>query len=923
MAQFAIVDLETTGNASSKQDRIIEIGVVIIDGKKVIKEFNSLVYPEREIPPFISSLTGIDNEDVIGAPLFSEIAEEVYQLFYDTYIVAHNVEFDLGFLNSELIECGFPPLGNPIIDTVELARILLPTSTSFKLGHLAEQLQLGHERPHRALSDAQVTGELLLYLLDKLTQLPERTLNQLLKVTEKLKSYLRPIIETSIDEVRYTSAEKGSLVVMHGLSIKKISIPEKKIQHHTTSFAEWLTSVYEGEKGLKKSLSDFETRSGQREMSQTVYQSLSSNKHALIEAGAGTGKSISYLLSALYYSIENQQRIVISTHTTALQKQLLVEEIPKLNSLFTAPVHAELFKGKAHYISLSHFSYELEKSHLDNYDEALAKSMILVWLTQTETGDIDEIQLPSNGEQFWHKVSSEQTDKQQKDESFYYSVAEQKAYNADVIITNHSLLSLDLISEQPHLPQYDKVLIDEAHQFTTVAGKYFGVQLNYKELQSQLTYLNDLLAEESFRKGPEQIKTKSEQCRLVVEQAKDELSQLSKFIFHRIRKNRSGSKTKSDIGRIQYSLQFDKDESMIGTASEMMDRFLSKVSFIKRNLRSIIDQYGILSSDESTAVIKSRLIQKEIICIQIYQQLLNYFKKISTNEAKWIEVEGNGYQHSFYMYSEPVNLDELLSQKLFSRKSSVILTSATLTTRNSFQFIRKTLGLKDSELEEKVIPSPYNFAEQTKMMIPNDFPNVKDDPEEFIYSVSEAVYSLAQVTKGRMLVLFTSYDMLKKTYYLLKEMINPEEYMIFGQGVSSGSRDRLKKNFQAFDQSILLGTSSFWEGVDIPGDDLSCLVIVRLPFQPPGQPVQSMREQLLREEGGNPFMDYSLPEAIIRFRQGFGRLIRSTTDRGIVFVCDQRIMEAKYGKYFMDSIPNIPTTYNSTANLIKQIDKWL
>ncbi|GGF09599.1 ATP-dependent helicase DinG [Halobacillus andaensis] len=924
MAAFAIVDLETTGNSSSKQDRIIEIGIVLIKEKKIVKEFSTLVYPEREIPPFISSLTGIDDEDVIGAPLFSEIAQEVYRLFNDVYIVAHNVEFDLGFLNAELKKCGLPALTNPIIDTVEMARILIPSSESFKLGQLAEQMNLGHDRPHRALSDAQVTGELLLCLLDRLKELPERTLTQLLTVTEKLKSQMRPFIEEAIDQARYSVKGIQHYTILHGIAVRKLTPGKKEKPAITEDFSGWLTHIFEGEKGLKGTIPSFETRAGQREMSESIYRALTEPQHALIEAGAGTGKSIAYLLSALYYSIKNNRRIVVSTYTTSLQNQLLHEEVPKLERLFDEPIRVELFKGKAHYISLAHFSYELENSHLDNYDEALAKAIILVWLTQTYTGDIEEIQLPSNGQQFWHKISAEQSVKHQKDENYFYAIAEEKAAFADVIITNHSLLSLDLISDQPQLPSYEKVIIDEAHQFTNVASRYFGVQLNYKELQSQLTHLNDLLSDRFLSNGSTTIKTKLEQSRGAVEQAKEELSQLSKFIYHSIKRNRPSSKTKSDIGRVQYTLLHSKDAAMISTASEMIERFLSKILLIKRSIRTISDQFIASPPTEPIAILVSRLEQYENVCLTIVEQLGKYFKEESLEEAKWVEIEGSGHQHSFYMFSEPVNLDELLRKKLLTSKQSIVFTSATLTTAQSFEFIRKTVGLKkEDKVIEKVIPSPYKFDQNARLMIPNDFPNVREDQEEFIYSVSEAIYSLSQVTKGRMLVLFTSYDMLKKTYYLLKEMINPEEYMIFGQGISSGSRDRLKKNFQAFDQSILLGTSSFWEGVDIPGDDLSCLMIVRLPFQPPGQPVQSIREQVIKKEGKNPFMDYSLPEAIIRFRQGFGRLIRSSTDRGIVFVCDQRIMEARYGKYFISSIPDIPVTYDSTTNLIKQAQKWL
>ncbi|MFC7320669.1 ATP-dependent DNA helicase DinG [Halobacillus campisalis] len=931
MATFAVVDLETTGNASSKKDRIIEIGIVVLKDSRVVKEFSSLVYPERDIPPFITSLTGIDDEDVSHAPLFSEIAEEVYGLFKNAYIVAHNIEFDLGFLNAELNACGFSSLNNQIIDTVELARVLIPTSPSFKLGRISEALNFGHDRPHRALSDAQVTGELLIYLLDSLYKLPERTLTHLLKVTSKLKSGFREFIEEALNRVRYRADQEEEYTLWHGIAVRKLPSAHTDGFEISENYEEWLENLYEGEEGFKRSMLDFEQREGQRKMSDLVHQSLTERRHALLEAGAGTGKSLAYLVSALYYSIKNQQRIVVSTHTTSLQNQLLKDEVPKIAEALDQPVKAELFKGRSHYISLVHFSYELENSVHDNYDEALAKSMILVWLTQTTTGDIDEIQLPSNGQQFWHKVSAEQSKKavQLKSEASYFEWAEKKASQANIIITNHSILCLDLISSEKHLPPYDKIIIDEGHQLESVASRYFGIRLNYKELQRQLSQMGEQFSERYFKEGGTAFMQLLDRHRQAIDKAKDELNQLMRYLYQGIRKSRQAGKSKSDIGRIQYSLEDEKDKRLLETAEEMTNRFLSNISSIKRLMLSMKDQLlpaARSSSSKEPAILLNRLDHSIMICEKIENQLYSYFSPLEANEneAKWIEIEGEGPNHSLYMFSEPVQLNQILRERLFSSKQSVIVTSATLTTNRSFNFIKGSLGItNDNRLIEENIPSPYSFDQNVKLMVPNDFPNVRDNQEEFIYSVSEAIYSMAHITKGRMLVLFTSYDMLKKTYYLLKELINPEEYMIFGQGVSSGSRDRLKKNFQAFDQSILLGTSSFWEGVDIPGDDLSCLVIVRLPFQPPGQPVQSKREQLVRQLGKNPFMEYSLPEAIIRFRQGFGRLIRSSTDRGIVFICDQRIIESSYGKYFLSSIPDIPVTHESTNKLIKQMEDWL
>ncbi|GEN53943.1 ATP-dependent DNA helicase DinG [Halobacillus faecis] len=933
MKRFAIVDLETTGNAASKGDRIIEIGVVVMEENgTIVEEFSSLVYPEKDIPPFIRSLTGIENDDVLDAPLFSEIVEDVYPLFQHAFIVAHNIEFDLGFLNDELTRCGYQPLHNPIIDTVEFARILMPTSPTFKLGQLAERLEMGHDRPHRALSDAQVTADLLLYLLKELQRLPERTIHHLLKIEGKLKSDFREFFLKYLEEKRYGTNPESDVMLKHGIAVRKQVHERESKTVQLPAFDTWKTQVFEGENGLESLLPDYEVRKGQQEMTSSVKRALEENKHAIIEAGAGTGKSVAYLLSAAFQAMQSGRRVVISTHTTSLQKQLLEEEIPKVERMFPRPIKAVLYKGKAHYISLIHFHYELERSYQDNYDIALTKAMILVWLTKTRTGDVDEIQLPSNGRQFWHKVSSEQSSKTVRlgftDDSFY-QWAQEKAAQADLVITNHALLCMDIMKEESALPDYEHVIIDEAHHLEAVASRYFGVRMNYRELQRYLTQFGEILHKSLYKEWSlqEDFYTNLIKGQQSIDEAKEELSHLSRYIYQSVKKQKRLGKGKSDIGRTQLLLKPGEMPAFIDTAKEMSHRFLAMIKKLIVHMGRMEEQLRMqlaVKEDYSIPILLSRLNNQIDVCHQIRSQLIHYFDFTREEEVKWVEIEGEGAVNAIYLFSEPYDVAHLLEQRLFKRKSSAILTSATLTTDGSFDYIRKSLGMKGlANTMEAAIPSPYQFKEQVQLMVPNDFPNIKSEPDAFIEALSEAIYSVAEVTKGRMLVLFTSYEMLRQTYSLLKEFIDPEEFMVFAQGVSSGSRDRLKKNFQAFDQAILLGTSSFWEGVDIPGEDLSCLMMVRLPFQPPDQPIQSIRNERMQKEGKNSFMEKSLPHAIIRFKQGFGRLIRSSSDRGIVFICDQRLMEARYGKYFLNSLPEVPVSYESTRQLINKIDKWL
>lgn len=293
------------------------------------------------------------------------------------------------------------------------------------------------------------------------------------------------------------------------------------------------------------------------------------------------------------------------------------------------------------------------------------------------------------------------------------------------------------------------------------------------------------------------------------------------------------------------------------------------------------------------------------------------------NDVKWMEIEAYGAKNAVYLYQEPIDMASSLANDFFAKKHSVILTSATLTMKQSFSFIKDRLGLTEDRLITKKVHSPFSYQQQVQLMVPNDFPDIRQgNMEDYLYSTCEAILSLAEITQGRMLVLFTSYDMLRKTYHILKDTMDLASYMLFAQGISSGSRSRLKKNFIHYDHAVLLGTSSFWEGVDIPGQDLSCLMIVRLPFEPPNHPVVQAKSEHIKQMGKNSFMELSLPNAVIRFKQGFGRLIRSSSDRGIVFVCDARLMKARYGKYFTDSIPDAPVTFDSTTALIEKARNW-
>ncbi|MBY7143513.1 ATP-dependent DNA helicase DinG [Virgibacillus sp. NKC19-3] len=927
MDKYVVIDLETTGNSPVKGDKIVEVGIVVIEDDKITDHYTTLLHPNKAIPPFISNLTGIFDEDIAEAPTFEEKAEEIAAIFRGGYLIAHNVPFDLGFLNKELENNGEKPLTNPVLDTVELARILYPRAPSYKLWQLTRYLEIYHEDPHRALSDAYVTAKLFLKLKEKLSSLPYETIDHLLKLEKMLKSDVNQLLTKRHKELAF-SVNADEIVTYRGLAFKHAEMEKVTHLKPKTSFGDYLDAIYEKHGTMQRYMENYEKRDGQRGMSETVFDAFQLHHHALIEAETGTGKSLAYLIPAIYEAVHTKKRIVISTQTTQLQTQLLEEEVPLIRKLIDFPFNVSLLKGKSHYISLEKFERELASDQQDNYDIVLTKAMILVWLTETDTGDIDEIHLPSSGYLFYKKISTEAEGYSDFYSKSYYQKARKKASHADIIITNHALLCTDIFNDYQFLPSYDKVIVDEAHHLEETASRHYGLKLDYINLHYTLNQLGmtdeakqlgKLLQKYPFDHEDLPLKEWDE----IFSKVTYEVDDLFRTLFQYVVDQQRNNKSVSDIGRTQYRFEDENEDPKKWNAIKEM---ATRLTFFIRDLVHILTA---IEQHYSKANVFDTNDKDEIKGImQVLQSFIDrveqlFLVKDSTGQVKWMEIDKNGAKNAVYLYSEPTDISTLMVEDFFDKKESVILTSATLTMKNSFSFIQNNLGLPTERLITKKVHSPFAYEEQVQLMIPNDFPDIRHGSlDDFIYATSEAIISLAEITDGRMLVLFTSYDMLRKTHAILTETIDVNKYVIIAQGISSGSRTRLKKNFQSFDQAILLGTSSFWEGIDIPGEDLSCLIIVRLPFQPPDHPVYEAKSEQLKEKKRNPFFELALPNAVIRFKQGFGRLIRSTSDRGIVFVCDGRITKARYGKNFTQSIPDVPITIDSTHKLMQKAEAW-
>ncbi|CAM3447063.1 ATP-dependent DNA helicase DinG [Aeromicrobium ponti] len=931
--KYVVVDLETTGNAPKKGDKIIQFAAVVIENGKITEEYSSYVNPEQPIPPFIEELTGLSDHMVEDAPLFSEIAPKVLTILEGAFFVAHNVLFDLSFLQEELLEAGYNGFYGPVLDTVEMSRMLFPTADSFKLSDLAHREGLNHERPHQADSDAYVTAELLLILLKKLEYLPLKTLEQLHKLSGGLKSDLDILLDELILIKESKIENLPDFIEIHrGIALKKGSMLQYPDSLTGTGYP---FGIEEKQEMFMKAFPSYEIRQGQFKMMDSVYGAFNDKKHALIEAGTGVGKSLAYLVPSAVYGKENGKTVIISTYTTQLQEQLLTKDIPLLHKMLPFPVKAVLLKGRSHYISLAKFVQTLRDEEEDNYDTILSKMQILVWLMETDTGDIDELNLSSGGMIFWSKIKNDETaflqDKSWISRDFYLR-ARKEAQSADIIITNHSLLLTDLVAKSAILPKFSHVIIDEGHHFVKASGKHFGHKLDYLTVrlllgqiglfeQKQLFYKLEKLVEEKAG-NPEDMIHSFEINQLIVDLL-HEMDELFKVIGIYAKKYSKAKKSSPRLTVRFINGSSDKESKAVIACAE-------RFGFLLRDLMEAIEKRVMFVAQiKGSLTLEEKALMEEVASIfedlkDLNENVKHIFQMPLSQFVVWIEMDTRSAQNATTVYAQPVTVSNYLKEQFFSEKESAVITSATLSVKDSFHFILNELGLEEQECTLEQIPSPFNYQEQVKLLIPGDLPEVNAVPlEEYVASISEHIISIAEATKGRMLILFTSHEMLRKTYELIKESGFLEDYAVIAQGITSGSRSRLTRNFQRFDKAILLGTSSFWEGVDIPGEDLSCLVIVRLPFSPPDEPMAQAKNEQIKSEGGNPFSSYSLPEAVIRFKQGVGRLIRTSSDRGFIVVFDRRIVTTKYGKAFLDSIPPIPVQKSNIDEIVELIYTWL
>lgn len=945
---YVALDLEATG-LNAERDAIWEIGAVKFrpgaQGRddEVLETWSTFVHPGRPLPLKIQQLSGVTDADLKGAPELSQVLPHLLRFVGDHPLVGHNIVADLNFLRAR---GRFP--SNPLVDTFELASILLPRQSRYDLGSLAEALGIPVAVRHRALEDAQTTRSLFLALLEVGERLPLSTLKEINRLAAPGRWPLKEIfLELERRAKSLGAGARRSVPVGEEAGPLFMASPDERPLRPRDPpeplDVDELAALLEPGGALARALPGYEHRPPQVEMLRAVARAFNNGEHLLVEAGTGTGKSVAYLIPAIFYALRNETRVVVSTNTINLQDQLYHKDLPLLQKVLglaegkaetEAGFKVALVKGRNNYLCPRRLKALQAAARDLSPEEVRVLAKILVWLPTTTTGDQSELFLPSEQDRaVWAKVavdaeacSAERCAEEQKGRCFFYRVRRQ-AERAHIIIVNHALLLADVATENRVLPEYKHLIIDEAHHLEEATtqqlsfaadGSSVGALLatlspsNPSQggglLSNVLTHCKPALPPETFTLVGDLVARLHHE----VEQVNLRLSSFFDEVGEFVRNHPEVSQaegydlrmrilpaTRSQPGWSQVEVAWDNAALFLRRLSEGVERL--------RDLLNDLEIYDIPDLPDLLADLNG--VSRQLTVLQ--EQVSAMIAKPSPQMIYWVEV-GNRQQR-VSLHAAPLHVGPLVEEHLWNKKDTVILTSATLRTAGSFDFIRSRLNAR--EARAITVGSPFDYEASTLLYIPTDMP--EPNTPGYQQAVERTLISLCKATRGRTLVLFTSHNQLRRTAQAIAPLLADEDIVVYEQGDGS-SRRQLLENFRTTPRSVLLGTRSFWEGIDVVGEALSCLVIVRLPFAVPTDPIFAARAESMED----PFNQYAVPDAILRFRQGFGRLIRSQTDRGVVVVLDSRIQKF-YGQMFLDSLPRCTVQRGPLVNLPHLAAEWI
>jgi len=917
LQRLVAIDLETTG-FDPDADRIIEIGAVRLtaerDGTVVPgQRFVTFVDPGRALSGAISRITGIHDADLAGATSPETAIAALRDFLGDgVTLVGHNVAFDAAFLE----RAGIPEL--PRLDTAELASILLPSAASYALQRLAADEAIAPGAAHRALHDALTCASVLSALSKRASALPPLILEECRTQAELLGLAYADFFERAL------LGSWGSAIAQPPEDMEGGGEVEGRARSHATGASRAVAThgrprapaairasdragdasrpeatspppVAETFAILSRSWAEFEQRPEQLELAGAVEAIFDTGGVLVAEAGTGTGKSLAYLMPALRRAAMGE-RVIVSTHTLPLQEQLVRKDLPALQAALGTDVPVAILKGRSNYLCPRR--WQIFRGNASTRDEVRLALKALVWRSVTESGDRSELNLMASEAPLWPRISSD-------DETCdgrrcarvaggcYLQRARERAGGSGIVVVNHALLLYDARMQRTLLPEAQHVVVDEAHHLEDVASDVFGYRLEDGRLRRDLDRVaRSPLVIASLRddRAPH-----AEALRAEVDRARERGTEA----FAALGALLSGSSGSDDRLRITSAVRSSDERWLpVELAAERLADALAGIMTECDRLE------GLASAEEEDE--RDELAGAAVEILGTRLAITRGIHDVRPSDIVWLAAQADG---STGLYVAPEHVGATLRRALVDRYRSVTMTSATMAVAGSLGFTLDRFGVRDLAAT-LVLGSSFDHAGRSVLVVPTDVAYPSDPA--FASDVALTVEEVARAIGGRTLVLFTSHGAMRDVAALL-EPLEEEGLAVLVQGGGASRRAIVERFTQG--KAVLLGTQSFWEGVDLPGDVLRCVVIAKLPFAVPDDPLVAGRAERYED----PFREFQLPQAALRLRQGFGRLLRTRTDRGAVVLMDRRVIERDYGPTFISSLPDVRVrrvTRDSVADIV-------
>jgi predicted DnaQ family exonuclease/DinG family helicase len=922
------VDLETTGYEAETEE-IIEIGAIRVtvssDGAVTLGErFLTFADPGRPLTPPILRLTGIRDDELRNAPSSREaVALFVAFAFRDgaPCLVGHNVGFDVSFL-----ERAGMPIGAATLDTAELASILIPSASSYALQRLAADAAIVPDAAHRALDDAITSALVLGHLARVARELPALVLSEIAALSELLGSstaeFFRDAAGSAVhdawtDRGFDTKEQRGDFPSERPLASRTSRSHEGPSEgdsrgarlHEGPSEEDpraagrppepSVETVFAPGGPLAMKLVGYEDRPEQRELAAAIERTFADGGALVAEAGTGVGKSIAYLVPAIA-AAESGERVIVSTHTLPLQDQLVRKDAPAVQAALGSDVTIAVLKGRSNYLCPRR--WQILRGSVTTREEARLVCKTLVWRTATESGDRAELNLMRGEGELWSRVSANDESCDQRrckrtpGVNCYLQRAREAAANAGIVVVNHALLLQDARMRGALLPQAEHVVIDEAHRLEDVATDAFGLELYEPRFRRDLQRVAHSLAVTSALRDPARADP-AERIRAEIERALERTAEVFDALGGLLVPVAGPPEERM---RMTAGLRASDDRWLpVELAGERLADAIAGIAFAAERIRNLGGDEDELA--ELEAAMGELAGARAAITRGLHDP--------RSSDIVWLERDNDG---ALALHVAQSHLGSVIRRTIVDTHRAVVFTSATLAVAGSFDFALDRFGIADVA-DTLAVGSPFDHQRQALLVLPTDI--VLPSEDRFIEEAARLIEDVARTLDGRTLVLFTSHATLRDAAARLGAL-ESEGLAVLTQGIDGSRRALLERFTQG--RAVLLGTQSFWEGVDLPGDVLRCVVIARLPFSVPDDPLVQGRA----ERYDDPFVQFQLPQAALRLRQGFGRLIRTKTDYGAVVLLDRRVVTQDYGEILLGSLPDARTEHLPLDGIAARVSAW-